>query len=149
MPTLDHHDENRQEPRPKSATRVGYAGGMGQAQVLLVDDDHRDLVALTAVLEEAGFVVSAATNAYEAFRVLQTWSVDIVVTDVDMPGVSGLELLRAFGETRPALPVLVMTTVPSAEGEQVAYDLGARAYLRKPVSAPLLLDAVARALGPR
>lgn len=114
-------------------------------QVLLVEDDHRELVNLQAMLAEAGYVVSTATNAYQAIAVLQTWAVDVVVTDVDMPRMSGLELLHALGTTHPGLSVLVMTSAPTPEGEQVATALGAVAYLRKPVQALIFLDAIHRA----
>lgn len=114
-------------------------------QVLLVDDDHRELVNLQAMLAEAGYVVSTATNAYQAIGVLKTCAVDVVVTDVDTPGMSGLELLRALATTNPGLPVVVMTSLPTPEGEQIATALGAVAYLRKPVQALIFLDAVHRA----
>lgn len=113
--------------------------------MLLVEDDHRELVSVQAMLAEAGYVVSTATNAYQAIQVLATWAVDIVVTDVDMPGMSGLELLRALGASHPDVPVVVMTSVPTPEGEQVAAALGAVAYLRKPVQALIFLDAIHRA----
>jgi DNA-binding response OmpR family regulator len=130
-----------------SATAIGaYDGRVGAAQVLLVDDDPLDLADLRGLLEEAGFGVSTAPNADAAIGVVHRTPVDVVITDVAMPGMSGLDLLRWVRATRPALPVIVMTSRPTADGEALALDLGAVAYLRKPVSVLLFLHAVARAL---
>jgi len=118
---------------------------MGTAHVLVVDNDHRTLFDIAGMLEEAGFVVSTATSGDDALEVVEHGVVDVVVTDVSMPGMSGFDLIRELHRVRPDLPVLVMTSKPSPAGQQLAAEFGAIAYLRKPISALMFLDAVARA----
>jgi DNA-binding NtrC family response regulator len=75
--------------------------------------------------------------------------IQAVVTDVNMPGMSGLELLRILRERHPRLPVVVMTAKYSAEDAACALARGASAYLVKPMPADALLDSVAEALAAR
>lgn len=110
--------------------------------VLLVEDDHRILVSVQAMLADAGCVVSTATDAYQAIAIVHSWHIDVVVTDIDMPGLSGIDLLKALATSHPGLPVVMMTGVVSPEGKDVAYALGAVAYLAKPLQATVLIDAV-------
>jgi len=118
---------------------------MGSVHVVVVDDDHRTLTDLAGMLEEAGFVVSTATSGDDALEVVGHGVADVVVTDVNMPGMSGFDLIRELHRVRPDLRVLVMTSKPTPAGQQVATEFGAFAYLRKPISALMFLDAVARA----
>jgi len=119
--------------------------------LLLVDDDPRSLGDIAAMLEEAAYVVATARNAIDALAVLRAGeiSVDIVITDVNLPGMPAFELVRLLGERHPGVPILVMTSAPTADDEATAKALGAKAYLRKPVSVLVFLDAVARAASKR
>jgi CheY-like chemotaxis protein len=115
--------------------------------VLLVedDDDNRELMA--EVLTASGYQVSAAATGQEGLRTLSERSVDVVVTDVGMPGMGGLEVARAAKAIAPGVPVVVVTGW--AEREDIARARGREvdAVLIKPVDPDALAGAVARVLG--
>jgi two-component system, OmpR family, response regulator len=109
--------------------------------VLLVedDDDNRELMA--EVLESAGYQVIAAGSGAEGLRTLAERSVDVVVTDVGMPGMGGLEVARAAKEIAPQVPVVVVTGYAEREDITRARGHEVDAVLVKPVD-PDSLTAV-------
>ena len=125
-----------------------YCGLMGAVDILLVDEDHRSLVDLAGLLEEAGFIASTATHAYEALQSVATRAIGAIVTEVSLSGMSGFELMIALRSAHPDVPVIVMSAHPTPEGRAIALELGAIAYVSKPVSVLLFLDALTRALAP-
>lgn len=112
------------------------------ACVLVVDDEAcvRDVVA--GLLRDAGYEVEAAADASAAVAIVERTEVDAVLTDVGLPGVSGLDLLATLRRCRPALPVLVMTGDPTEVGALCANLFGAIGYLSKPLDVAVLLDQV-------
>lgn len=115
-------------------------------RILLVDDDT-DLLAVSGdVLREAGFSVTSCTNGRTAVGALASGSFDAVISDVRMPGLDGLGLLRAVREHDPDLPVVLTTGDPSLEGVSEALDYGALHYLIKPVPRDKLLETAGRAV---
>ncbi len=110
--------------------------------VLLVedDDDNRELMA--EVLAVAGYAVHSVASGPEALRALSERSVDVVVTDLDMPGMGGLEMARAAKVIAPAVPVVVVTGW--AERDDVAQARGREvdAVLLKPIDPEALTEAV-------
>jgi len=116
-------------------------------RILVVDDEQLVRELTTQVLERAGYEVLAVESAQQALELLTRDDVDLVVTDVVMPGLSGVELLAEIRGTRSDLPVLLMTG-GSHEPERTtrALDAGASAIVYKPFSHVDLTDAVAAAL---
>jgi two-component system, NtrC family, response regulator HydG len=117
------------------------------ARLLVVDDEvrYRDLYAQT--LARAGIEAAQAGSAEEALELLGEGPVDMVVSDVRMPGQDGLFLLRRARERWPALPFLLVTAFADVRGAVDALKLGAVDYLAKPVDLDELLAAVHDALG--
>lgn len=117
--------------------------------VLLVedDDDNRELMA--EVLAASGYEVLAAASGQDGLRILAERSVDVVVTDVGMPGVGGLEVARAAKGLAPAVPVVVVTGW--AERDDLARARGHEvdAVLIKPVDPTALTGTVGRVLADR
>ena len=111
-------------------------------RVLLVEDDDDNRELMGEVLEAAGFVVSSAASGDEALRLLSEVPIDVVVTDIGMPGMGGLELARAAKGIVPQVPVVVVTGW--AEREDIARARGREvdAVLVKPVDPDALTDAV-------
>jgi DNA-binding NtrC family response regulator len=101
--------------------------------ILIVDDERTLARAIKAFLEEAGYEAEVAGDAQEALRVLEQLRPDVVFTDVRLPGMSGIELLRRIREFDPATAVVVMTAHGTIEGAVEAVKLGAFDYLKKPV----------------
>jgi DNA-binding NtrC family response regulator len=116
--------------------------------VLVVDDEagFRELYA--KALQDAGFEVLRAASGGEALELLKREpSPDMVVSDVKMPGVDGLELIERARATKPALPFLMITAFPDVRDAVSAIKTGAVDYLEKPVDLEELASAVCDALG--
>jgi len=103
------------------------------------------LRALSRLLEEAGHRVLTAGNGHDAVRTIVGNEVDVVVSDVSMPGMNGIELLRAIRAHDPDVPVLLMTGAPSVQSAAQAVQFGAMRYLLKPVDAVEVEEVVAQA----
>jgi len=102
-------------------------------RILVVDDEHVVLDILSDVLTREGFAVSLATCADEALQRLSDESYDLVLSDIRMPGMDGLELLRRVARGHPGTDVILMTGYASVDGAIDAMQLGAADYLIKPL----------------
>src|SRR5215510_7430707 len=105
---------------------------MSKARVLIVDDEKsmRDLLSIT--LEKEGYDVETAAGGESAIEMLHRETVDAVITDLRMPKVDGLQVLRAAKESSPDIAVIVITAVASTETAVEAMKLGAYDYITKP-----------------
>jgi two-component system response regulator AtoC len=101
--------------------------------ILIVDDERTLARAVRAFLQEAGYEAEVAGDAEQALGMLETLRPDVVFSDVRLPGMNGIELLRRIREFDPALPVVIMTAYGTIEGAVEAVKLGAFDYLKKPV----------------
>ncbi|MEN8159063.1 MAG: sigma-54 dependent transcriptional regulator [Myxococcota bacterium] len=106
---------------------------MRQAQVLVVDDHELYRKAVERILVRAGYQVFTARDANEAMQRVTREPLDLVLCDVKMPGISGLELIRQIREHEPDLPCIVITGYGGAEASLEALRAGAYWYLEKPV----------------
>jgi EAL domain-containing protein (putative c-di-GMP-specific phosphodiesterase class I) len=123
--------------RPSEASRP---------RILVVDDEPSLLRAITRTLESAGFQVSAAEDGARAMQLLDEHSFDAVLTDVSMPGMDGIALLRAVRERDLEVPVLLLTGKPDLESAAKAVRYGASEYLIKPISNAELESTIRRAV---
>jgi two-component system OmpR family response regulator len=110
--------------------------------VLLVEDDDDNRELMGEVLEAAGFAVTSAASGAEGLAVLGKSAVDVVVTDVGMPGMGGLEMARAVKGIAPAVPVIVVTGWAEREDITRARGREVDAVLVKPVDPDALAGAV-------
>jgi len=101
--------------------------------VLIVDDERTLARAIKAFLTESGYEAETAGDAEQALRLLETMRPDVVFSDVRLPGMDGIELLRRIREFDAAIPVIIMTAHGTIEGAVEAVKLGAFDYLKKPV----------------
>ena len=97
---------------------------------------------LGAVLESHGATVSLAASAEEVLEGFDPSCLDVIITDISMPGLSGIDLLRAVRKRDSDLPVLIMTGRPEVDTAAAAVELNATRYLAKPVQANVVWDAV-------
>jgi EAL domain-containing protein (putative c-di-GMP-specific phosphodiesterase class I) len=111
-----------------------------------VEDDRALLEAYTDVLLAAGFDVVAAADGAGALRALEHDVFDVVLTDLVLPGVNGVEILRAVRERDLDVPVVLITGNPTVETAVQAIELGALRYLVKPTSAGELIQATEHAM---
>ncbi len=106
---------------------------MTGSTVLIVDDERTLARAIKAFLAESGYEAEVASDAEQALRLLETMRPDVVFTDVRLPGMDGITLLRRIRDFDPAIPVIIMTAHGTIEGAVEAVKLGAFDYLKKPV----------------
>ena len=125
--------------------------GLGQeesrpARILVVDDEEsiRDLLRL--VLTREGYSVVTANGGEEAIEYLEAQRFDLVITDLVMPRVNGVEVLRAARRIDPNYPVMVITGYPSVETVTELVRLGAGDYLTKPFNIDVVRMTVAKLL---
>jgi chemotaxis protein histidine kinase CheA len=119
------------------------AGLSGRA--LVVDDSRAIREAMTSMLAREGWIVDVAEDGARAWAMASQLRYDLVVTDLEMPALSGFDLIaRLRGESRLAqIPVIVITSRASPENRRRARDLGVRALVGKPVTRRKLLEALA------
>ncbi|MEO0162911.1 MAG: response regulator [candidate division WOR-3 bacterium] len=102
------------------------------SRVLIVDDEEDILYGLSVILSRGGWEVLTARSVEEAREILNTQPVDVVVTDVRMPGESGLVFLQEIKSTKKDLRTVIMTAKGSPEMEREVVSMGADAYVEKP-----------------
>lgn len=115
--------------------------------VLVADDNAALLETVTSLLEESGYRVVGAPTGGTAIDRLRKDEVDIVLTDIEMPDATGVDVLREVRERNLDTPVILMTGNPSVPTAVEALRLGAIGYLIKPMTATQLLETVAQAVG--
>lgn len=117
--------------------------------ILLVDDEPEVVRYLTEELERAGFTVVGVGTAAEAIRAIEANGFDLVISDIEMPGMRGTELLAAIHERRPDQLVLLITAFGSIELAVQTVRAGACDFVAKPFRIEVLLLAIERALRER
>lgn len=111
-------------------------------RILLVDDQRSLRRSLALMLESAGFHTAEAADGEEALAKLQRETFDLVVTDLRMEGMSGIDLLKEIKRLRPGMPVIVITAYGSIESAVQAMRLGAFDYLSKPFSESDIVEKI-------
>jgi two-component system NtrC family response regulator len=114
--------------------------------VLIVDDEKNYLVVLEALLGPEGYEIMTVDNAQAALGLIQETDLDLVITDMKMPGMSGMELLEAAKKIRPEMPVIMMTAYGTIEMAVEAMKKQAYDYITKPFQNEELKLTVRKAL---
>jgi CheY-like chemotaxis protein len=115
------------------------------ARILVVDDNETDRYLEHTILEDAGHEILFAKDGGDALRVFHSYEIAVVVTDLRMPLVDGLELIRKIREEDAQIPIVAVSGIGS-EKLREARDLGADLSLFKPVEPDKLIEAVNQAL---
>jgi nitrogen regulation protein NR(I) len=118
----------------------------GAAHILLIEDDASLAANLCDVLKGEGFQVTVCSRGDEGLRRASHGECEVVLTDLRLPGLGGLELVRQLHETQPRLPVVLMTAHGTIETAIEATKLGAYDYLQKPFEMPELISVLRRAV---
>src|ERR1043166_1185324 len=118
-------------------------------RVMIVDDEEVLRDVLEVVLRREGFDVVLAASGEECLNVLDTEEVDLVILDVMLPGISGIDTLRALRISNPMLPVVVITAFSSIDGAIEAMKFGAFHYIPKPFKNEEVILTVNKALEQR
>jgi DNA-binding response OmpR family regulator len=120
-----------------------------QNTILIVDDEDRLRLSLSLILQKENYRVETAANAEDALDCLKSHEYDLMFLDLNLPGMSGIDLLVEVHRQVPHLPVLILTAHAALESAIQAVRLGARDYLIKPVEPVLILARVAEILAER
>ena len=115
------------------------------SRVLIVDDENSIRTTLSAFLRNAGYEADTAPDAVTACEILENQSYDIVVTDIIMPRMTGIDLMKKIRAKSEEIQVIVMTGEPTVDTAITAVQAGANDYLVKPVSKFELVRAVGHA----
>jgi FixJ family two-component response regulator len=115
-------------------------------RIAVVDDDRSVRTALRRLLTATGFDAAVFASGREFLGLLREWEPDCLIIDLNMPGMTGRELVGRVLERIPDLPVIFMTAVDRPESRAEYDALGAIAYLTKPVEEHDLLSAIGAAL---
>ncbi|MDR0476432.1 MAG: sigma-54 dependent transcriptional regulator [Desulfobulbaceae bacterium] len=113
--------------------------------ILLVDDEPNYLIVLSELLTEAGHEVFTAASGEEALALARSSDLDVVITDMQMPGMDGMALLEAIKEINSNLPVIIITAFAEVEKAVKAMQAGAFSYLAKPFANDELLVNIDKA----
>ena len=116
-----------------------------QCHVLILDDEKNYLLVLQAMLKDAGYKTTALNDPETALPFLEESEVDVIITDMKMPRLTGQDILEHVKKDYPHIPVLIMTAFGSIEGAVEAMRCGAFDYITKPFSNDELLLAVQNA----
>lgn len=118
---------------------------MAGEAILIVDDNPTNMKLVSFLLEKRSYLVRTAASAFEALEILRTFPARLVLMDLEMPGMDGLELtrrLKADPQTR-TIVVVALTAYAMLGDEERAREAGCDGYLTKPVDTRRLPDAVA------
>ncbi|OGW17404.1 MAG: sigma-54-dependent Fis family transcriptional regulator [Nitrospinae bacterium RIFCSPLOWO2_12_FULL_47_7] len=115
-------------------------------EILIIEDEEEMRIALTEVLIRNGYSVHTAPNGIEGLELLNKSPFNMVITDVKMPKISGLEVLKEIKKQSPQIPVIMITAYGTIDNAVEAMKEGAFDYILKPFSAEILDEAVLRAI---
>ena len=134
-------------PRPASVTTSRHTPPVGRPRILVVDDEESIRELLSKTLALADYEVDLAPDGRTALDRLRMVQYDLLITDLRMPGVDGLTVIREARRLKTDLPVIIITGYSSEASAIEAINLGVQGYLTKPFRVPRVLTAAAKALG--
>ncbi|HSG29858.1 MAG TPA: response regulator, partial [Candidatus Krumholzibacterium sp.] len=114
--------------------------------ILIVDDDRNVGRVLKDLLERKGFEVRSVTSAFDAQSIIEEGDLDLVITDLKMPGLDGMDLLAHSRAARPEMPVVMISAFGTVDAAVNAIKMGAYDFITKPVDETELLNVVNKAL---
>ena len=115
---------------------------MEKLKVLLVDDEEEFVKTLSERLQLRGFAAEIAFNGERALKIVNDRFPDVMILDLKMPGIDGMEVLRQVKKTYPGIQVIILTGHGSEKDKREALHFGAYAYLQKPAEINTLIDKI-------
>jgi len=115
------------------------------ANILLVDDEERFVEILAQRLQARGLIIDVATTGEKAIALTKAKDFDAVLLDLSMPGMDGIEVLRAMKKTNPLLQVIILTGQGSIQATVEVMKEGAMDFMEKPVDINKLLEKITEA----
>lgn len=116
------------------------------ANVLLIDDDKTILILYASYLAKEGITVYQAENAETAIRTVMNVPIRLIITDINMPGMTGIELAHKLKQRFTTVPIIAMSALSFKEQKEALIDAGIVGFLRKPVKRELFIETVRKYL---
>jgi two-component system, chemotaxis family, chemotaxis protein CheY len=119
--------------------------------ILIVEDSSTTRALIRAVIDELGdFDTVEATTGFEALKMLPQQEYDLIITDINMPDINGLELIHFVRSNArySSVPIIIVSTERSEEDKKRGMALGATSYVTKPFKSPELQEAIRKIIGP-
>jgi len=116
-------------------------------RILIVEDEDTLCESLQRVFKREGYAADIADSAETAYRLLETNSYDLIITDIILPGISGIEMIARYKQQNPGQKVIIMTAYASLQTAVEALRVGACDFIAKPVMHDELKRMVKKALG--
>lgn len=110
--------------------------------ILVVDDNDKNLRFISDVLEVQGYTVHTATSGPDAIRAAQTLALDLILMDVQMPGMSGTDAMRVLKARMGGPPILALTALAMRGDDSVLLEQGFDGYISKPIALKELIGTV-------
>ncbi|MEM2128874.1 MAG: response regulator [Candidatus Methanomethyliaceae archaeon] len=118
----------------------------GGAKILAVDDDENILCSIKEILTSKGYMVDTVTTGNEALQKLKDNFYNLIIIDIKLPDIEGLNLFEMIKDTLPKIRKVVITGYPSMMNAIKALNLGANVYLMKPISPNKLVEVIEKEL---
>jgi len=116
------------------------------AKILLIDDEVAVLQSMSVVMRSEGHEIITVSDSSKALDMVKAGDYDLIITDIRMAPVDGMQILKLAHDTQPTKPVIVVSAYGSEATVQQCLDLGCSAYIRKPFKVQAVQDAVEKAL---
>jgi CheY-like chemotaxis protein len=113
-----------------------------QSKILVVDDSKELTEVIHEYMETCGFTVETTTESTDALRLIAANGYDVIISDIHMPVIDGLELMGLIKNRYPDLPVVLITGYSISEARKIAMEKGADAFVAKPFHMKEILDVV-------
>jgi DNA-binding NtrC family response regulator len=118
-------------------------------RILIIEDDEEMRSLLRDFFLEEGFEPDSVDNGSEAFRRLAKEHFDLIITDVRMPGLTGLDILPGVKKLQPEVPIIVITAFGSEDVQRRVYERGGTVYLEKPIHFDQLKELIDQMIPPQ
>lgn len=119
---------------------------MARIRILVIDDEEIVRISCLKCLQLEGYDVTTAETGMDGLRLSRSEHYDLIITDLKMPYIDGIEVLLTLKKTQPGAKVMIMTGYSSVEHAEEAVRLGACGYIEKPFTPDALITAVKKAL---
>jgi len=130
--------------KPAQSQEIGQTGALSSRRILLVEDNEMNRLVVTTILDPYNMVIIEATNGLEAIELLRTESVDLILMDVQMPVLDGLEATRIIRrDISPSLPIIALTASAIRKEKEACYQAGMNDFLAKPFDEKNLIGKLA------
>jgi DNA-binding NtrC family response regulator len=143
---IARNDDMTSTPPPPETSKPSVRPTGTRGRILVVDDEPNARTALAELLREEGYAVETAADGFKALPKLEDFAPDVLLTDLKMPGMDGIELMRKAHELDPEATVVVMTAFGAVDTAVAAMRNGAADYLTKPLNIDELGIVLERAL---